>query len=306
MAKKLGGTLVSPPINLTEVQPHFGDHKRFPKVLELLSILKHGVPVSTEDSKTDLEKSLPYGNHKTIQNHMPLVWEKLAEDIVRDNCIVLGKAAAPEIEGLRVAPLGAVVTSKVRIINDFSFDPNTARGKKGGLNNDTVTVPRCLCAEALSKLLIELLRLRVKFLDKIILMSKADATNAFRNVHISPEHAQKCYYVVDDVLVADLRLTFGCAGSPGLGGIMSQAAEHSHCHTSIRTAEILPEGADMMSHVKVVETWEVGDPIRVPEMVNVKPADGGDLEDDFFACVYVDDFLLARVQLDPSDQTAFI
>ena len=55
---------------------------------------------------------------------------------------------------VRVASLGAVVTSKVRVINDLSFDPTTVRGTKGGLNLDTVTqdIPRCLCGEALPKL----------------------------------------------------------------------------------------------------------------------------------------------------------
>lgn len=45
--KGLGGTLVSPPINLRDVQHHYGDQKRFPGVLDLLNILKHGVPINT-------------------------------------------------------------------------------------------------------------------------------------------------------------------------------------------------------------------------------------------------------------------
>ena len=55
-------------------------------------------------------------------------------------------AYAAEVEGVRVAPLAAVVTNKVWIINDFSFDPRTARGVQGGLNRDTLTdeVPQFL------------------------------------------------------------------------------------------------------------------------------------------------------------------
>ena len=51
----------------------------------------------------------------------------------------MNRANAAEVEGVRVAPLAAVVTNKVRIINDFSFDPRTARGVQGGLNRDTLT-----------------------------------------------------------------------------------------------------------------------------------------------------------------------
>ena len=70
-------------------------------------------------------------------------------------------------------PLRAVVTSKVRIINDSFFDLNTARGTKCDLNLDTPTqdIPRYLCGEALPKLLIEIVRLRIKYPLKRILVS---------------------------------------------------------------------------------------------------------------------------------------
>ena len=70
----------------------------------------------------------------------------------------LKKKAVAGLGDVRVAALGAVVTSKVRIINDLSFDPTTVRIPKGGLNLDTVTqdMPRCLCGEALPELLAEI------------------------------------------------------------------------------------------------------------------------------------------------------
>ena len=63
------------------------------------------------------------------------------------------KKAVAGLGDVRVASPGAVVTSKVRIINDLSFDPATLRGTKGSLNLDIVTqdIPRCLFAEALPK-----------------------------------------------------------------------------------------------------------------------------------------------------------
>ena len=308
VARGIGGTLVSPPLNVSDVKRYFGDVKKFPQVDDILRVVQHGVPAETKQSQADLKTALEYGNHRTIQDHLPQIWEKLADDVRRNRCLVFKKRAAAELEHVRVAPLGAVVTSKVRIINDFSFDPNTARGTKGGLNRDTLTqdIPRCLCGDALPKLLAEIVRLKIKYPLKRILISKADASDAFKNVRIAPEHANKFCYVLDDLIVADLRLTFGWAGSPGFWGLLSSAAEHAHCNTSGRDAHILSEGEDMISHVTIVEPWEEGAPASVPRDTEARPSAGGGLLNPFFATVYVDDFILVRVQQDPSDQTTLI
>ena len=130
-----------------------------------------------------------------------------------------------------MAPLGAVVTHKVRIINDYSFDVDAARGEKGGLNEDTQTqdVPKCLCADALPSLLNALTDLRIRFPHLRILLAKADVTDPFRDEGqgITAPSAELCY-VVDDVLAADFRLTFGWAASPGYWGLMASAAEHAY------------------------------------------------------------------------------
>ena len=134
-----------------------------------------------------------------------------------------------------MAPLGAVVTHKVRIINDYSFDAGAARGKKRGLNRDTLTedVPKCLWGDALPALLKALTDLRIRFSHLRILLAKADVTDVFRNVRIAPHQAQNVCYVVDDVLVSDLRLTLGWAASPGYWALMAAAVEHAHCNTTV-------------------------------------------------------------------------
>ena len=50
----------------------------------------------------------------------------------------MNRANAAEVEGVRIAPLADVVINKVRIMNDFSFDPRTARRLQGGLDRDTL------------------------------------------------------------------------------------------------------------------------------------------------------------------------
>lgn len=128
------------------------------------------------------------------------------------------KVHAVDVRGLRVAPLGAVTGAKVVIINDFSFEPGTKTKTKGGLNKDTLLaeVTCCLCGEAMPAFLEEVTKLRVRWPENKILVAKADVASAFRNVRISPDHAHKFCYVIGDLLVADLRLTFGWAAAPGL------------------------------------------------------------------------------------------
>ena len=70
--------------------------------------------------------------------------------------------------------------------------PSRRRAKgKVGLNadTDTDTIPQSLCAEALPKFLTELVSLREKYPNQRILMSKADVSDAFRNVRADPDEA---------------------------------------------------------------------------------------------------------------------
>ena len=308
VAVGIGGTLVSPPFSLSQVEHYFGLIKGFPAITELVDIIKNGVPVKTSVTDLDPTRAMQYGNHSTVAEHMDLVWKKLYEDIRRNRVLVFERESAASLKGLRVAPLGAVVTHKVRIINDYSFEAGAARGEKGGLNRDTQTeeVPKCLCGDALPALLKALTDLRIRFPNRRILLAKADVTDAFRNVRIAPHQAQNFCYVVDDVLVSDFRLTFGWAASPGYWGLMAAAAEHAHCNTTVNSAVILPEGKAMMSHVKIVKPWENGSPTRIPTGVRVNAPKRGGPSEPFLTSVYVDDFIMASVQLNASDQTALI
>ena len=89
---------------------------------------------------------------------------------------------------------------------------------------------------------------------------------------------------------------------------MFEAAAHSHRNATVQSAETLFEGQAMMSHVKITEPWEIGRPRQVLPCVRVKNKDvpRGGPHGPFFATVYVDDFIVARVQADPTDQSALV
>ena len=205
---------------------------------------------------------------------------------------------------MRVSSLEAVVIHKVRVINDLLFEVRN-RAKNGGLNRDTGpdVVPRCLCATALPKFLEELVSLRQKYPAERILMSKADVSDAFRNVRVHPDQAHNLCYTVGDLVVIDFRLTFGWSGFPGHSGVMAAAAEHSHCHTSLDSVQLLSEGQVMMAHAKVVDRWEEGTPTPVPADATVRAHQGEGELDAFFTAVYMDGYLLVKVQHSDYDRS---
>ena len=77
--------------------------------------------------------ALQYGNHRSVEERLPKVREKTFDDVRRNRCLVMNRENAVEVEGVRVAPLAVVVTTNMRIINDFSFDRRIAQGMQGGL-----------------------------------------------------------------------------------------------------------------------------------------------------------------------------
>ena len=73
-------------------------------------------------------------------------------------CPVFKKKAVAGSGDVRVAPLAAVVTSKVRIINGLSIDPTSVRGAKSSLNLNTRDTrhSEMSCGEASLKILAEI------------------------------------------------------------------------------------------------------------------------------------------------------
>ena len=110
------------------------------------------------------------------------------------------------------------------------------------IDTDPDTVPQCLCAHALPKVFDELVALRKKFPVERMLMCKADVADAFRNVRADPDHAHNVCYTVGDLFVIDFCLTIGWSGSPRFWGVMSAAAEHVHCNTTLNSTQLFDKG----------------------------------------------------------------
>ena len=157
-------------------------------------------------------RALQYGNHRSVAEHMSVIWDQLCEDVRRQKCLFI-KESCPAQKS--TSSMGAVVTEKVGIIHDFSFEAQNNK-REEGLNADTDSdsVPPCLCAKALSKHLRIIGQPVKKFPTQRILISKADVSDAFCNVRINPDEAKTMCYMVGEMVVIDVRLTFGQSGSP--------------------------------------------------------------------------------------------
>ena len=155
-------------------------------------------------SQADFESALRYGNQPSAEKHLPLIWEKNQGRRAPRKMPRNRKAAAHEIPNVRVLPLGAVVTHKVRVINELSFDLFN-RTKTRGLSEktDVNSVPPSLCAEVLPEFLTELASLRAENPKLRLLMATTDVTDAYRNVRIDPNQAHNFCYTVGDLVVID-------------------------------------------------------------------------------------------------------
>lgn len=75
---------MSPALNSNNIARYFGDDKKFPGISELVQIIKHGVPVKCAPSQAEFNAALAYGNHPSIDNHLPQVWDKHCNNVRRN------------------------------------------------------------------------------------------------------------------------------------------------------------------------------------------------------------------------------
>ena len=76
VARAIGGSLITQPIDPTQIQREFGDLKGFGAVDELVTMVTGRVAVNAADTDVDLERALPYGNHRSVSEHLPAMWKK--------------------------------------------------------------------------------------------------------------------------------------------------------------------------------------------------------------------------------------
>ena len=85
VARSLAGILITPPVDPDYIRRYFGELKGFSKIDELITIVSGGVPVIAPPSQADLESALRYGNPRSAEEHLPLIWEKSGKTFAEKN-----------------------------------------------------------------------------------------------------------------------------------------------------------------------------------------------------------------------------
>ena len=73
VARPLGVILVTLPVDPDYIRRYFGELKGFPKIDELITIVSGGVSMIAPPSQADLKSALRYGNHRSAEEHLPLI-----------------------------------------------------------------------------------------------------------------------------------------------------------------------------------------------------------------------------------------
>lgn len=288
-----------PRVELEDVRRWFGDVKEFPDIDLLMQIVGRGAPVPVA-GQGDLTSALEYGNHSSVHRYAPQIREKIVEDVSAGRAFVFPREQALHIPGIRVSPLTVSVSpTKVRICHDLT---NAVSGSSVNEDTDSSVFPECKIGHVFRAVLWRILFLHSKFVvGKVdpprILLAKIDTKAAFRQVCIDAARAPVFAYVFEDVVVVDRCLQFGWTSSPSVWGVCAAAVEHAHNRTTFRNAEISPEAREITSHVEIVPPRDGEARAALPPECEYPPGSGGGLGDPFVVNTFVDDALLAEVEI---------
>ena len=108
-------------------------------------------------------------------------------------------------------------------------------------------------------------------------------------------------YVAGGHVVVDMCFHFGWRNSPGFGGLVASALEHSNTRSTFNTAVVSRQGEDTVAHVVVAPPR--GGPV-VPLPRDCQPVLGteGNTGSSFVVRYYVDDGILMELQWWPVDR----
>ena len=231
-----------------DTQLTYGSEFRDPALLELIferhplwprmkEQLEHGATYPLEPlDKISIEKdkieALERGNHKGVINNPKLFTEIMDEEVRQGWQLVIEKENIIDLEGAQLAPMniqdqrtidddGNVIPKK-RLSHDQSF----AYGSGTSVNSRIIEeeLQDVMYGSCLSRVIHDIIMLRLKFPSTRILMSKIDYKGAYRRGHL---HASSSLVTATqseelNLVFLALRMTFGGAGNPSFWGNIAE------------------------------------------------------------------------------------
>lgn len=220
LVEALGGEFTGPHLDPARLARAFHPAD----VAPLLPEARSGIVPPIAYAPTNLAARLRQGNLSSAAEHPEAIWERVVNDVLDGRALVLPASHAARLPLLRPSPVGAVTrtsegATKVRVIHHLSKSGRLADGSPDWSVNDLTDVfqvPPCDIGEVFKRILRRAYLLRQQYPKAHLVAAKVDVADAFRQLKIDPRYAPLFSYPLgEDLVVIDLRLGFGWAGSPG-------------------------------------------------------------------------------------------
>ena len=192
----------------------FGRRMKFPDANLLADVVEHGAPVHVSGTG-DLQAALSYRHHRSVFLHMPVIFDKIYDDVQYGRTFIFPRELASLIHGLSISPLGVVVNpSKTRVMNDLSHHTSD-KGRCVNIDTDAAEAPCIELGHVLREVVERILYLRRRFGPRVrTVICKVDIASAYRHVPVEWSGAPVFGFVFGDWVAVDPRSCFGWRSSP--------------------------------------------------------------------------------------------
>ena len=210
---------------------------------QVRNTIHHGFPFKKEFScpLRDVRLRNLYDNHTSIDDHEPLLLEKLAEDVQKSFALAFPRWIFRFIYGLHLNSMGINIREvngklKYRLLNDPStlvLGPSDEGALNDQLNKrDTSEVPTVFIGNCNDRIWTRIYNLRVANPTLRIIIYKDDLVKAFRRIRYHPDIANAYAYVFRNYLVVPIGAIFGGRDSPGYFCMVSELRSLASTHLS--------------------------------------------------------------------------
>ena len=214
---------------VTELRGLLSKHPRWKDLKEKLENgCEYHLKDLPEDQRVqDLQERVRRGNHKSAEKQEAFLSDAMRKEVEKGWALIIPEEKALEIPLIEIAPLGVAehlgisetgdYVPKLRLTHDLSF-PGAVSSESINSRIDRERMEPIMFGHCLSRVIHQIVALRMKYPDKKIFIRKEDLKSAYRRMHLEAKSAlrsavrvkfEEAWYVL-----ISLRLPFGGSSCP--------------------------------------------------------------------------------------------
>ncbi len=181
-----------------------------------------------EDNRVqDLHERVRRGNHKSASKHDSFLSDAMKKEVEKGWALIVPDSDALKIPLIEIAPLGVAehlgisesgtYVPKLRLTHDLSF-PGAISAESINSRIDRERMEPIMFGHCLSRILHQIVALRMKYPDRKIFIRKEDLKSAYRRMHLEAKSAvwSAVRVQIEDewYVLISLRLPFGGSSCP--------------------------------------------------------------------------------------------